>query len=199
MKDLEAGPEPYSVEMTNAAQPNRKANEESKSLHKPEPLKALRNRINGDIMTKWITSVTNGLRKNLKELMMDFQELRQKMMSEYREMVGGRYFTVTRESPNVDVIEKCVASGEEGGENYLQGPIQEHGRGKVLETVVEIKDRHDIAKETAKSLLELHQVFLDMAVMVEAQGDQMDDIEHHVLHAFHSVEDGRYIPPPTNT
>ncbi|KAJ6951687.1 hypothetical protein NC653_040976 [Populus alba x Populus x berolinensis] len=55
----------------------------------------------------------------------------------------------------------------------------EHGKGKVLETVVEIQDRHDAAKEIEKSLLELHQVFLDMAVMVEAQGEQMDDIEHH--------------------
>ncbi|KAG6738417.1 hypothetical protein POTOM_058033 [Populus tomentosa] len=57
----------------------------------------------------------------------------------------------------------------------------EHGKGKVLETVVEIQDRHDAAKEIEKSLLELHQVFLDMAVMVEAQGEQMDDIEHHVF------------------
>jgi syntaxin 1B/2/3 len=60
----------------------------------------------------------------------------------------------------------------------------------VLETVVEIQDRHDAAKEIEKSLLELHQVFLDMAVMVEAQGEQMDDIEHHVLNASHYVKDG---------
>ncbi|BAU03673.1 hypothetical protein VIGAN_UM155100 [Vigna angularis var. angularis] len=29
-----------------------------------------------------------------------------------------------------------------------------------------------------------------MAVMVEAQGEKMDDIEHHVLHASHYVKDG---------
>lgn len=67
---------------------------------------------------------------------------------------------------------------------------QEHGRGKVLETVVEIQDRYDAAKEIEKSLLELHQIFLDMAVMVEAQGEQMDDIEQHVLNAAHYVNDG---------
>ena len=55
--------------------------------------------------------------------------------------------------------------------------------------MVEIQDRHDVAKEIEKSLLELHQVFLDMAVMVEAQGEQMDDIEHHVLNASHYVKD----------
>ncbi|CAB4285905.1 unnamed protein product [Prunus armeniaca] len=29
-----------------------------------------------------------------------------------------------------------------------------------------------------------------MAVMVEAQGEQMDDIEHHVMNASHYVKDG---------
>ncbi|MED6168756.1 hypothetical protein PIB30_014445 [Stylosanthes scabra] len=58
-----------------------------------------------------------------------------------------------------------------------------------METVVEIQDRHDAAKEIEKSLLELHQVFLDMAVVVEAQGEKMDDIEHHVIHASHYVKD----------
>ncbi|PHT45282.1 Syntaxin-related protein KNOLLE [Capsicum baccatum] len=136
-------------------------------------------------------AVTNGLRKKLKELMMDFQGLRQRMMSEYKETVGRRYFTVTGEQPDEEVIDKIISSGNgQGGEEFLSRAIQEHGRGKVLETVVEIQDRHDAAKEIEKSLLELHQIFLDMAVMVEAQGEKMDDIEHHVVNAAQYVNDG---------
>lgn len=200
----------------------QQANEESKSLHKPEALKSLRNRINADILTvlkkartirsqleemdranvanrrlsgykegtpiyRTRVAVTNGLRKKLKELMMDFQALRQRMMSEYNDTVGRRYFTVTGENPDEEIIDKIISNG---GEEFLGRAIQEHGRGKVLETVVEIQDRHDTAKEIEKSLLELHQVFLDMAVMVEAQGEQMDDIEHHVMNASHYVKDG---------
>ncbi|CAN6467533.1 unnamed protein product [Victoria cruziana] len=134
------------------------------------------------------TSVTNGLRKKLKELMMDFQNLRQKIMAEYRETVVRRYFTATGEQADEDVIEKIISTGE--SETYLQKAIQEQGRGKVLATVYEIQDRHDAAKEIEKNLLELHQVFLDMAVMVEAQGEQMDDIEHHVMNASNYVKDG---------
>ncbi|POO00342.1 t-SNARE [Trema orientale] len=199
------------------------ANEESKSLHKSDALKSLRNRINADIVAvlkkarairsqledmdranaankrlsgqkegtpiyRTRIAVTSGLRKKLKELMMDFQGLRQRMMAEYKETVGRRYFTVTGETPGDDVIEKIISEG--GDQQFLERAIQEHGRGKVLETVVEIQDRHESAKEIEKSLLELHQVFLDMAVMVEAQGDQMDDIEHHVMNAAHYVKDG---------
>ncbi|GFP95884.1 syntaxin-related protein knolle [Phtheirospermum japonicum] len=137
------------------------------------------------------SAVTNGLRKKLKELMMDFQGLRQKMMTEYKETVGRRYYTVTGELPDEETIEKIISTGDgNGGDEFLSKAIQEHGRGKVLETVVEIQDRHDAAKEIEKSLLELHQIFLDMAVMVEAQGEQMDDIEHHVINAAHYVNDG---------
>ena len=89
----------------------QQANEEFKSLHKPEDLKSLRNKINENILTvlkkartirsqleqmdranaankrlsgqkegtpiyRTRIAVTNGLRKKLKELMMDFQGLR---------------------------------------------------------------------------------------------------------------------------
>ncbi|GJX34710.1 cellulose synthase [Tanacetum coccineum] len=67
---------------------------------------------------------------------------------------------------------------------------KEHGRGNVLKTVVEIQDHYDAAKEIETSLLELHQVFLDMIVMVEAQGEKMDDIKHYVMNAAHYVNDG---------
>ncbi|XP_008808764.2 syntaxin-related protein KNOLLE isoform X2 [Phoenix dactylifera] len=199
------------------------ANEESKSLHKPEALRCLRDRINADIVQvlkkarairarleamdrsnaanrrlsgcregtpvdRTRTSVTNGLRKKLKELMMDFQGLRQRIMAEYNETVERRYFTVTGEVPDEDMIEKIISNGE--SEELLKKAIMEHGRGKVLATLHEIQDRHDAAKEMERSLLELHQVFLDMAVLVEAQGEQMDSIEHHVTSASHYVKDG---------
>lgn len=35
-------------------------------------------------------------------------------------------------------------------------------------------------KELEKSLMELHQIFLDMAVLVEAQGEMLDNIEQQV-------------------
>ncbi|CAN8294968.1 unnamed protein product [Cochlearia groenlandica] len=147
-------------------------------------------RLSGTSVYRSRTAVTNGLRKKLKEVMMEFQGLRQKMMSEYKETVERRYFTVTGEYPNEEMIEKIIYDDDKGGQEFLTRAIQEHGKGKVLETVVEIQDRYDAAKEIEKSLLELHQVFLDMAVMVESQGEQMDEIEHHVLNASHYVKDG---------
>ncbi|MCL7043261.1 hypothetical protein MKW94_013568 [Papaver nudicaule] len=175
----------------------QEAHEESKFLHKSDSIKACLKKAKvirsgmddldkvtvanrrlsgyaaGTPIDRSRTTVTNGLRQKLKAPMMDFQDLRQKIMAELWDTMGRRYFTVTREYPEEEVMEKNLSNN--GGEYFSQKAI---------------KDRHDAAKEIEKSLLELHQVFLDMAVMVEAQGEQMDNIEHHVVNAAHYVMNG---------
>lgn len=134
------------------------------------------------------TSVLNGLAKKLKDMMDDFQGLRAKMGSEYKETVQGRYFTITGEKANEEMIENLISSG--ASETLLQKAIEEQGRGQVLDTVQEIQERHDAVKEMEKSLVELHQVFLDMGQLVDAQGQQLNDIESHVARANSFVRQG---------
>jgi hypothetical protein len=61
---------------------------------------------------------------------------------------------------------------------------------QLMETLSEINERHEAVKELNKSLLELHQMFLDMAVLVEQQGVQLDNIERQVspLHCLCTTE-----------
>ncbi|KAE8663060.1 Syntaxin-related protein KNOLLE [Hibiscus syriacus] len=201
MKDLEAG-QHHDLEMSSTAntmdgnlglflEEAEKVKQEM-ALEEMDRANAANKRLSGykegTLNYRTRIAVTNGLRNKLKELMMDFQGLRQRMMAEYKETVGRRYFTVTGENPDEETIEKIISDG--GGEGFLTRAVQEHRRGKMMETVVKIQDRHSAAKEIEKSLLELHHVFLSMAVMVEAQGEQMDDIEHHVMNASHYVKDG---------
>lgn len=80
-----------------------------------------------------------------------------------------------------------ISSGE--GESFLQKAIQDQGRGQILDTISEIQERHDAVKEI-ENLIKLHQVFLDMAALVEAQGHQLNDIESHVAHASSFVRRG---------
>ena len=48
---------------------------------------------------------------------------------------------------------------------------------QVLDTVQEIAERASAVKDLERQLLGLHQIFLDMAVLVEAQGEMLDNIE----------------------
>ncbi|KAL3532177.1 hypothetical protein ACH5RR_005698 [Cinchona calisaya] len=134
------------------------------------------------------TSIVNGLRKKLQDQMNQFNDLRQKMASEYRETVQRRYYTVTGENPEEAVLDSLISTGQ--SETFLQKAIQQQGRGQVMDTIMEIQERHDAVKEIEKNLKELHQVFLDMAVLVESQGEQLDDIESQVQRASSFVRGG---------
>ncbi|KAG4955873.1 Syntaxin-124 [Glycine max] len=134
------------------------------------------------------TSVVSGLGKKLKDLMDDFQGLRARMQNEYKETVERRYFTITGEKADEDTIENLISSGE--SESFLQRAIQEQGRGQIMDTISEIQERHDAVKEIEKNLIELHQVFLDMAALVESQGQELNNIESHVAHASSFVRRG---------
>ncbi|CAJ1967283.1 unnamed protein product [Sphenostylis stenocarpa] len=134
------------------------------------------------------TSVVNGLRKKLKDSMDSFNSLRQQISSEYRETVQRRYYTVTGENPDDKTIDLLISTGE--SETFLQKAISQQGRASVMETIQEIQERHDTVKEIERNLKELHQVFLDMAVLVQSQGEQLDDIESHVARANSYVRDG---------
>ena len=134
------------------------------------------------------SSVVSGLGKKLKDMMDDFQGLRSRMNDEYKETVARRYFTVTGEKADDSLIENLISSGE--SETFMQKAIQEQGRGQIMDTISEIQERHDAVKEIEKNLIELHQIFMDMAALVEAQGQQLNDIESHVQHASSFVRRG---------
>ncbi|XP_023005689.1 syntaxin-121-like [Cucurbita maxima] len=134
------------------------------------------------------TSVLSGLRKKLQDSMEGFNNLRQQISSEYRETVQRRYFTVTGENPDEKTIDILISTGE--SETFLQKAIQEQGRGRILDTISEIQERHDAVKDLERNLKELHQVFMDMAVLVHEQGEKLDDIESHVNRAHSFVRGG---------
>lgn len=99
-----------------------------------------------------------------------------------------RYYTVTGEHADEETIDTIIETGN--SETFLQKAIQEQGRGHVLETIKEIQERHDAVKDIERSLLELHQIFMDMATLVDAQGEQLNDIEQQVNKASSFIQRG---------
>ncbi|KAF6137451.1 hypothetical protein GIB67_009927, partial [Kingdonia uniflora] len=132
-------------------------------------------------------SMTTVFKKKLKERMYDFQKLRQNIQDEYREVVGRRVLTGTRYVYKIHTIDNLIDTGN--SEKIVHQAIQE-GRGQVLDALEEIHERHDVVKEIETMLLDLHQVFLDLAVLVEVQGDLLDNIEIQVTNAVDHVNNG---------
>ncbi|XP_074571213.1 syntaxin-121-like [Curcuma longa] len=193
----------------------RESNEAGKALHDASAVRALRLRMDADstIALKKAgliklrlqsldradaaggsadrsrATVVAGLRRKLRASVAAFAELRRAVSAEYRETLARRYFTLTGEAADEATVEALVAAGE--GERLLQQAIEE-GRGQGLGTdvVAEIQERRGAAEELERNLVELQRLFVDMAVSVEAQGLQMDDIEANVGRANSFVRHG---------
>lgn len=135
------------------------------------------------------TAVTASLRKKLKDLMGEFQGLRQRFQADYKEQVGRWYYSVTGTDVDDAEIERMIDSGE--AEGMFKKEFLEQGRGQILDTVAEIQERHEAIRDMERKLLELHQVFLDMAVLVESQGEMLDNIEAQVAKSVQYVSSGQ--------
>lgn len=98
-------------------------------------------------------------------------------MDEHKEDLKKSYCSATGEEPSDEMVEKMV---ENGG-------LLLHGKGELLEGN---RQRHEAVKDIQKSLVELHQVFLDMAVMVETQADNLNNIEQNVVNAASDIRAG---------
>ncbi|KAL3843446.1 hypothetical protein ACJIZ3_000849 [Penstemon smallii] len=201
-------------EITNLLLNLQDLNEETKSNQSHKILRGLRDRINSDMVTvlrkakiiktrlelldksnidnraqykegspvdRTRISVTHGLRVKLKEIMTDFQCLRERIVNEHKEGLKRRYYSATGEQPSEDMIEKMVVGGGQ------IGVIEGKGVGEIE---IENRERDEAVKEIQRSLIELHKVFLDMAVMVETQGEQMNNIEQNVVNAGAYVNGG---------
>ncbi|KAK1628318.1 hypothetical protein QYE76_002633 [Lolium multiflorum] len=117
---------------------------------------------------------TAGLRGRLQDLTAGVQTLRRQVSSDRRGDAARRYLAVAGEAPTEEQLDRLVASGGAGGAD-----VDEAMRAAMLSS--------SEAAEVEGGLLELQQLFLDMAALVESQGPRLDDIEGQVVAAAHDV------------
>jgi syntaxin 1B/2/3 len=133
-------------------------------------------------------ALASSLKTKLKEQLGEFQNVREQLRVEYKEIVERRYYAVTGSVAPEEEIDRLIETGE--SETMFQTALLERGRGQILDTVNEIQDRHYAIRELERKLLELNQIFLDMSVLVEAQGEMINSIESHVAKSVVYVQQG---------
>lgn len=203
-------------EITNLLLDLQQLNEETKSTHSAKVLRGLRDRMDSDMVAvlrkaniikarlealqksnianrsisecyeegspidRTRVSVTNGLRVKLRDMMNDFQSLRDKIVSDHKDDLKRRYYTVTGEVPSDEVMEKMISGSLKV--EFLAGKTDDADMGTQV--------RHEAVMDIQRSLNKLHQVFLDMAILVETQGEKLDNIEDNVVSAGHYIHGG---------
>lgn len=95
-----------------------------------------------------------------------------------------RQLDITGHSKTDTEIEEMLESGNPAV--FTQGIVIETQKAK--QTMADIEDRHADIIKLEKSIRELHDMFVDMAVLVESQGELIDRIEYNVQNAADFVD-----------
>ncbi|XP_045475452.1 syntaxin-1A-like isoform X2 [Harmonia axyridis] len=110
--------------------------------------------------------------------------------TDYRERCKARIqrqLEITGRQTTNEELEEMLEQGNPAV--FTQGIIMETQQAK--QTLADIEARHADIIKLENSIRELHDMFMDMAMLVENQGDLVDRIEYHVGQAENHVVSGR--------
>ncbi|CRL07648.1 CLUMA_CG020610, isoform B [Clunio marinus] len=107
--------------------------------------------------------------------------------TDYRERCKARIqrqLEITGKATTNEELEEMLEQGNSAV--FTQGIIMETQQAK--QTLADIEARHSDIIKLENSIRELHDMFMDMAMLVESQGEMIDRIEYHVEHAMDYVQ-----------
>uniref|UniRef100_A0ACD5ULY2 Uncharacterized protein n=1 Tax=Avena sativa TaxID=4498 RepID=A0ACD5ULY2_AVESA len=180
--------------MSNIVQKLQEANEESKSVTKASVMKSIKGRMENDIDQGG--KIARNIKVKLEQMDRNNLDNRKKSGCGKGTSVHRSRMSMTialkkklKEKMNdFQVIDNLIETGS--SEQIFEKAIQGIGRGQIVATVQEIQERHDVVMDIERKLMELQQIFLDMAALVDTQGEILDNIESQVQNAVNHVQIG---------
>lgn len=107
--------------------------------------------------------------------------------TDYRERCKSRIqrqLEITGRTTTNEELEDMLEQGNPAV--FTQGIIMDTAAAK--QTLADIEARHADIIKLETSIKELHDMFMDMAMLVDSQGEMIDRIEYHVEHAVDYVQ-----------
>jgi len=117
------------------------------------------------------------LTRKFVDLMAEYQEIQTKYKNKYRER-GERQYRVVNPNATREEIDNALSGDQQ--EIFTQHILQGPGHAQARNALADIQERHRDITRLETSIAELHQLFLDMSVLVESQGELLDQIEYTV-------------------
>jgi len=128
--------------------------------------------------------------RSLKAKFVDILRESQTNQVEYKTAVKQkleRQVKIMDPSLNAAQVEE-ICNDPEGAGNLMASKLIGTGHLKLRNAVADIKDKHKDILKLQRSVETIHQMFVDMAMMVQAQGEMLDNIELNVQEAHNYVK-----------
>ncbi|KAJ3176319.1 Syntaxin-1A [Geranomyces variabilis] len=125
--------------------------------------------------------------KKFLDVMQEYQGIQTKYQDKYKQRMQRQFLIVKPQATPGEI--KQMMDGEQGPV-FAQQMMNTGQRGEAKRALQDIQSRHADIIRIEQSIIELQQLFMDMAVLVSAQGEMLNNIETHVGNAVEHTEAG---------
>lgn len=144
-----------------------------------------KNNPNGGAQLRMKKTQHMAVSKTFIEMMTEYNKIQTDFRDQSKQKIG-RQMELAGAGVSDDQLENMLETGQGA---QLMGHIQIEGDTEQLrQTLNDIESRHEMFQNLEKSITELHEMFIDIATLIEAQGEMVNRIDNHVTQAVDYTE-----------
>ncbi|OAD05224.1 hypothetical protein MUCCIDRAFT_141644, partial [Mucor lusitanicus CBS 277.49] len=128
------------------------------------------------------------LKRKFIETIQRYQDIERTFEKRQRQRIE-RQILIVKPEATPHEIENAIDSSD-APHIFAHSLLNSSRLGDSTQVLDEVQTRHRDIKKIEKTILELHQLFLDMQTMVEMQQETVNNIEKTTEHAVHDLEQG---------
>lgn len=133
-------------------------------------------------------NLINTLTRKFVELMKEYQNVQQKYKQDIKKKVR-RQVQIVKPDATTAEIDAVFSSGGGTSEIFKSTILKGDASDSISNAFMNAKDKYQDVIALEASVAELHQMFLDFALLTEQQGEMLDQIEFQVKTASDYVDD----------
>lgn len=134
-------------------------------------------------------NLTNTLTRKFVDIMKEYQQAQQKYKTDIKKKVK-RQVQIVKPDATTEEIDAVLKSGGGSGEVFKNAILKGEAADTIRNAYMNVADKYQDVLALEASVAELHQMFLDFALLTEQQGELLDQIEFQVKSASDFIDEG---------
>lgn len=134
-------------------------------------------------------NLTNTLTRKFVDVMKEYQNAQTKYKTDIKKKVK-RQVQIVKPEATTEEIDAVLKSGGGSGEIFKNAILKGEAADSIRNVYMNVADKYQDVITLEASVAELHQMFLDFALLTEQQGELLDQIEHQVKAASDYIDEG---------
>ncbi|KAI9483246.1 MAG: t-SNARE [Benjaminiella poitrasii] len=128
------------------------------------------------------------LKKRFLDTIQRYQDVERNYQLKYRQRIE-RQIRIVKPNATEEEVDNII-DADDTPQIFAQSLMSMGRQGQSKAVLSEVQNRHDDIKHIEKTIIELHQLFMDMQMMVEQQGEVLTNVEQNAGETVDHLKQG---------